>query len=177
MASDRLQIYYSVPLYSYIQISLPRVSGAAILLNPTKGTYHFCMYLNKLSRGPLSAYFHTSNPEHYQLEKLPPCVPKGPIIYMARRGYTQHQLVSWLDAQERQVEQPVEAVNELLAEFDPLYNPPGEPDVERFLRFGQFVQNYDRVEHFIEQGRRTIRFRFLRNLESSLVAKIMSKIK
>ena len=47
---------------------------------------------------------------------------------MARRGYTQHQLVSWLDPQERKVEQPVEAVNELLTEFDPLYNPPGEPD-------------------------------------------------
>ena len=60
---SRLQIYYTVPLYSHIQISLLRVSGAAILLNPTKGTYHFCMYLNKLSRGPLSAYFHTSNPE------------------------------------------------------------------------------------------------------------------
>ena len=96
---------------------------------------------------------------------------------MARCGYTQHQLVSWLDAQERKVEQPVEAVNELLTEFDPLYNPPGDPELERFLRFGQFVQNYDRVEHFIEQGRRTVRFRFLRDLESSLAAKIMSKIK
>ena len=96
---------------------------------------------------------------------------------MAECGYTQHELVSWLDAQERKVEQPVEAVNELLAEFDPLYNPPGEPDLERFLRLGQFVQNFDRVEHFIEQGRRTVRFRFLRDLESSLAAKMMSKIK
>ena len=96
---------------------------------------------------------------------------------MAGSGYTQHELVSWLDAQERKVEQPVEAVNELLAEFDPLYNPPGEPDVERFLRFGQFVQNYDRVKHFIEKGRQTVRFRFLRNLESSLATKILSKIK
>ena len=174
---SRLQIYYSVPLYPYIQISLPAVSGAAILLNPTKGYTTFACIKISCRAPPLSAYFHISNPEHNQLEKLPPCVPKGPIIYMARRGYTQHQLVSWLDAQERQVEQPVEAVNELLAEFDPLYNPPGEPDVERFLRFGQFVQNYDRVEHFIEQGRRTVRFRFLRDLESSLAAKIMSKMK
>ena len=55
---------------------------------------------------------------------------------MARRGYTQHQLVSCLDAQERKVEQPVEAVNELLTEFDPLYNPSGDPELERFLRFG-----------------------------------------
>ena len=96
---------------------------------------------------------------------------------MAGRGYTQHELVSWLDAQERKVEQPVEAVNELLAEIDPLYNPPGETYLERFLRLGQFVQNNDRVEHFIEQGRRTVRFRFLRDLESSLAAKMMSKIK
>ena len=94
---SRLQIYYSVPLYPYIQISLPGASGAAILLNPTKGTHHFCMHSNKLSRGPMSAYFHTSNPEHNQLEKLPPCVPMAwrfGSLYAVRRGYTKHQLVS-----------------------------------------------------------------------------------
>ena len=65
---------------------------------------------------------------------------------LRRRGYTRQQLIAWLNVQARNEEQHVEAANEILTEFDLLYNPPGEPDLEQFLQFGQFVQIYDQVE-------------------------------
>ena len=83
-----------------------------------------------------------------------------------RRGYTKRQLIAWLDAQERVVREPGIPA-ELVAEFDPLYNPP--------LR-QQLHQVYDRGEHAIEQGRRTILFRFRLNLENSLADAIQRKL-
>ena len=84
-------------------------------------------------------------------------------------GYTQQQLNAWLDEQERIIRAQAPA-NEIVAEFDPLYNPPN-------LRVGeQFHQIYDLGEHAVEQGRRTILFRVNLNLENSIAQQIQAKI-
>ena len=81
-------------------------------------------------------------------------------------GYTKRQLTAWLDAQEQVVREPG-VPNELVAEFDPLYN----------LQLQQQLhQVYDRGERAIEQGRRTILFRFRLNLENSIAEAIQRKL-
>ena len=80
------------------------------------------------------------------------------------RGFTQQQLNEWLNEQERIIRErglPVEIVEE----FDPLHNPRG-----------QLHQIYERVQHAVEQGRRTLLFRFNLNLESSIAEQIQNKI-
>ena len=84
-----------------------------------------------------------------------------------RRGYTRQQLNAWLDEQEQIVRERA-LPDELVEEFDPLYNP-------QHLR-AQLHQVYERGEHAVEQGRRTILFRFNLNLESSIAEQIQSKI-
>lgn len=86
-----------------------------------------------------------------------------------RRGYNQRELIAFLDAQERNVERIEPADDDIIAEFDPLNNPQ-ESDFE------QFVQIYDRIDRGVQQGRRTIRFRLVDNLESSLVIEILNRI-
>ena len=81
-----------------------------------------------------------------------------------QRGYTQQQLNDWLDEQERIIR--VRALpDEIVEEFDPLYN----------FR-GQLHQIYERGEHAVEQGKRTILFRFNLNLEGSIAEQIQQKI-
>ena len=84
-----------------------------------------------------------------------------------RRGYTKRQLNAWLDDQERVVREQA-VPDELVEEFDLLYNP--QPPRE------QLHQVFDRGEHAVEQGRRTILFRFNLNLERSIADQIQSKI-
>ena len=72
-----------------------------------------------------------------------------------RRGYTHNTLIAWLDEQERLIRRRGIA-NEVVEEFDPLYNLPQPQDAE--------------------QGRRTLLFRFYANLESSISDQIQSKI-
>ena len=86
-----------------------------------------------------------------------------------QRPYTQRQLNAWLDEQERIVRERA-LPDELVAEFDPLYNPQPQPQPQ------QLHQVYERGEHAVEQGRRTILFRFNLNLESSIADQIQSKI-
>ena len=76
------------------------------------------------------------------------------------RGFTQKQLHDWLDEQERIIRERA-LPDELSEESDPLYNPRG-----------QLHQIYERVEHAVEQGRRTILFRFNLNLENSIAQQI-----
>ena len=83
-----------------------------------------------------------------------------------RRGYTKRQLIAWLDEQERIVREPG-VPNEIVAEFDPLHNPP--------LR-QQLHEAYDRGDRKIERGKRTILFRFRLNLENSIAAAIQRKL-
>ena len=80
-------------------------------------------------------------------------------------------LVAWLDEQERIVRERA-LPDELVAEFDPLYNPQPQPQPQP----QQLHQVYERGEHAVEQGRRTILFRFNLNLESSIADQIQSKI-
>ena len=82
-----------------------------------------------------------------------------------QRGYSRQQLNAWLDEQERIIRARALPVDEIVEEFDPLYNPRG-----------QLHQIYERVQHTVEQGRRTILFRFNLNLESSIAEQIQSKI-
>ena len=84
-----------------------------------------------------------------------------------RRGFTQNQLNAWLDEQERIIREQA-FPDEIVEEFDPLYNtlPPR----------GQLHQVFDRAEHAVEQGRRTLLFRFNLNLESSIAEQIQNKI-
>ena len=83
-----------------------------------------------------------------------------------RRGYTQQQLNDWLDEQERIIRARA-LPDELVAEFDPLYN----------LQLQQQLhQVYDRGERAMEQGRRTILFRFRLNLETSIANEIQNKL-
>ena len=84
-----------------------------------------------------------------------------------RRGYTRQQLNDWLDEQERIIRARAPPADEIVEEFDPLYNPRID---------GQLYQIYVRGEHVVEQGRRTILFRFNLNLENSIAAQIQSKI-
>ena len=80
------------------------------------------------------------------------------------RGFTQNQLNAWLDEQERII-RARGLPDEIVEEFDPLYNPRE-----------QLHQVYERGEHAVKQGRRTILFRFNLNLESSIANQIQSKI-
>ena len=80
------------------------------------------------------------------------------------RGFTQQQLNEWLDEQERLI-RARGLPDEIVEEFDPLHNPRG-----------QLHQIYERVQHAVEQGRRTILFRFNLNLESSIAEQIQHKI-
>ena len=120
-------------------------------------------------------------PVDNQLEKAPtPHIPPGMAletktpVYMnpprrltrPRRGYTQKQLSDWLDEQERIIRAQV-IPDEIVEEFDPLYNPRVD---------GELHQVLDRGEHGVEQGRRTILFRFKLNLENSIAEQIQSKI-
>ena len=93
------------------------------------------------------------------------------LVYMQgsrqQRGYTKRQLNAWLDAQEQIVREQA-MPDELVEEFDPLYNLQHPRE--------QLHQVYERGEHAIEQGRRTILFRFNLNLESSIADQIQSKI-
>ena len=82
-----------------------------------------------------------------------------------QRGYSRQQLNAWLDEQERIIRARALPVDEIVEEFDPLYNPRG-----------QLHQIYERVQHAVEQGRRTFLFRFNLNLESSIAEQIQSKI-
>ena len=98
-----------------------------------------------------------------------------PSVYMQvprrlrrpQRGYTQQQLNDWLDEQERIIRARALPVDEIVEEFDPLYNPRVD---------GQLHQVFDRGEHAVEQGRRTILFRFNLNLENSIADQIQGKI-
>ena len=93
------------------------------------------------------------------------------LVYMQgsrqRRDYTKRQLNAWLDAQEQIVREQA-LPDELVEEFDPLYNLQHPRE--------QLHQVYERGEHAVEQGRRTILFRFNLNLESSIADQIQSKI-
>ena len=80
------------------------------------------------------------------------------------RGFTQQQLNAWIDEQERII-RARGLPDEIVEEFDPLHNPRG-----------QLHQIYERVQHAVEQGRRTILFRFNLNLESSIAQQIQHKI-
>ena len=71
------------------------------------------------------------------------------------RGYNRNTLIAWLDEQERLIRRRGIA-NEVVQEFDPLYNLPEPPEDE--------------------QGRRTLEFRFDNNLESSIAVQINRKI-
>ena len=84
-----------------------------------------------------------------------------------RRGFTQNQLNAWLDEQERIIRERA-LPDEIVEEFDPLYNP--------LPPRGQLHQVFDRAEHAVEQGRRTLLFRFNLNLESSIAEQIQNKI-
>ena len=81
-----------------------------------------------------------------------------------RRGFTQKQLNDWLDEQERIIRERA-LPNEIVEEFDPLYNPRG-----------QLHQIYERTQHAVEEGRRTILFRFNLNLENSIAQQIQNRI-
>ena len=83
------------------------------------------------------------------------------------RGFTQQQLAAWLDAQEQIVREQA-LPDELVEEFDPLYNPQQPRE--------QLYQIYERGEHAVEQGRQTLLFRFNLNLESSNANQIQGKI-
>ena len=83
------------------------------------------------------------------------------------RGFTQNQLNAWLDEQERIIRERV-LPDELVEEFDPLYNPQHPRE--------QLHQVYEGGEHAVEQSRRMILFRFNLNLESSIADQIQSKI-
>ena len=83
------------------------------------------------------------------------------------RGLTQNQLNAWFDEQERIIREGV-LPDELVEEFDPLYNPQHPRE--------QLHQVYERGENAVEQGRRTILFRFNLNLENSIAYQIQSKI-
>ena len=96
----------------------------------------------------------TATPVHMQAPRRP------------RRGYTKRQLLAWLDEQERIVREPG-VPNKIMAEFDPLHNPP--------LR-RQLHEVYDRGDRKIERGKRTILFRFRLNLENSIAAAIQRKL-
>ena len=72
-----------------------------------------------------------------------------------------------LDAQEQIVREQA-LPDELVEEFDPLYNPHHPRE--------QLHQVYERGEHAEEQGRRTILFRFGLNLENSIADQIQQKI-
>ena len=93
------------------------------------------------------------------------------LVYMQgsrqQRGYTKRQLNAWLDAQEQIVREQA-LPDELVEEFDPLYNLQHPRE--------QLHQVYECGEHAVEQGRRTILFRFNLNLESSIADQIQSKI-
>ena len=81
-----------------------------------------------------------------------------------RRGFTQNQLNAWLDEQE-QIIRARALPDEIVEEFDPLYNPRG-----------QLHQIYERVQHAVEQGRRTHLLRFNFHLETSIAEQIQNKI-
>ena len=83
-----------------------------------------------------------------------------------RRGYTRQQLNDWLDEQERIIRERA-FPDELVAEFDPLYN---------LQLQQQFHQVYDRGDRAMEQGRRTILFRFRFNLENSIADELQRKL-
>ena len=68
-----------------------------------------------------------------------------------QRGYTRQQLNDWLDEQERIIRARAPPPDEIVEEFDPLYNPQFRQELH---------QVYDRGEGGMEQGRRTILFRF-----------------
>ena len=80
-----------------------------------------------------------------------------------RRGFTQKQLNDWLDEQERIIRERA-LPNEIVEEFDPLYNPRG-----------QLHQIYERAQHAVEEGRRTILFRFNSNLEIRVVKHVKTR--
>ena len=86
-----------------------------------------------------------------------------------RRGDTKRELNAWLDEQEQIVRERALS-DELVEEFDSLYNPQPQPQPQ------QLHQVFDRGEHAVEQGRRTILFRFNLNLESSIADQIQRKI-
>ena len=96
----------------------------------------------------------------------------NPHVYMQppkrlrrqRRGFTPKQLNDWLDEQERIIRERA-LPNEIVEEFDPLYNPRG-----------QLHQIYERAQHAVEEGRRTILFRFNLNLENSIAQQIQHRI-
>ena len=88
-----------------------------------------------------------------------------------QQPYTKRQLNAWLDEQERIVRERA-LPDELVAEFDPLYNP--QPQIQPQPQ--QLHQVYERGDYAVEQGRRTILFRFNLNLESSIADQIQSKI-
>ena len=71
-----------------------------------------------------------------------------------QRGYSRQQLNAWLDEQERIIRARALPVDEI----------------------GQLHQIYERVQHAVEQGRRTLLFRFNLNLESSIAEQIQNKI-
>ena len=81
-----------------------------------------------------------------------------------RLGFTQQQLNDWLDEQERIIRERA-LPNEIVEEFDPLYNPRG-----------QLHQIYERAQHAVEKGRQTILFRFNLNLENSIAQQIQNRI-
>ena len=91
---------------------------------------------------------------------------QGPRRRRPQRGYTRQQLNDWFDEQER-INRAQAPPNEIVEEFDPLYNQP--------LR-QQLRQVYDRGDRVIEQGRRTITFHFHVNLENSLADEIQRKL-
>ena len=136
-------------------------------------------YRNSLSQGPphrLSTYIpRIANQleKHLSIVSFPGMAVenKTPVFMQVPRqlrrqgrGFTQNQLNAWLDEQERII-RTRGLPDEIVEEFDPLYNPRG-----------QLHQIYERGEHAVEQGRRTILFRFNLNLESSIADQIQSKI-
>ena len=87
----------------------------------------------------------------------PPTNLQPPRRVRRRRRDNQAALTAWLDEQERFIRMRG-IPDEVVREFDPLYNLPEPQDAE------------------VEQGRRTIEFRFTENLEGSIADQIQAKI-
>ena len=138
---------------------------------------------NQLEKHPLLVSCETmaTATVHHQLEKdlslvsYPDmAVENEPHVYMnvprrlrrPTRGYTKQQLNDWLDEQELII-QARALPDEIMEEFDPLYNP---------QLAGELHEVYDPGEETVEEGRRTILFTFTRNLENSIAAKIHRKL-
>ena len=96
----------------------------------------------------------------------------------ANANINQHDLITWLDAQEQKTFLRVAPIDETVQAFDPLHRGRGDGD---FAIPARIEEIYDRGERGL-QGRgagirRTIKFCFERGLTKPLVPQMMNKIK